>query len=275
MKLGLCQLCVGDDPAENLGQTLGAIRTAAGGGAGFVLTPEVTNIVSMDRALQAQVLCYEEADPTLAALQAEAAALGVWLSVGSLALKTHDTDGRFANRSFLIDPSGAIVARYDKMHMFDVVVSDTEQYRESAGYRPGTRAVLAQTPFGRVGLTVCYDLRFPPLYAALAQAGADVLLVPAAFSPVTGAAHWEPLLRARAIETGCFVIAAAQTGTHAIKGKSRKTYGHSMVISPWGEVLLDAGTKTGVHFVDMDLSEVAIARGRIPSLQHGVEFEGP
>ena len=275
MKIGVCQTCASDDPALNLTLTLGYLREAASLGADFILTPEVTNIVSLDRAHQEAVLRHEEDDLTLASLRAEAKALGVWLSIGSLALKTHDADGRFANRSFLVDPAGQIAARYDKMHMFDVVVSETEQYRESAGYRPGSRAVLAQTPFGNVGLTVCYDLRFAALYRALAAAGADLLLVPSAFSPVTGAAHWEPLLRARAIETGCFVIAAAQTGIHAAQGKSRKTYGHSMVVSPWGEVLLDAGTETGVHIVDIDPSDVAKARARIPSLRHGVEFEGP
>ena len=269
MRLGVCQLCAGDDPAQNLTQTLGFVRDAAAAGAEFVLTPEVTNIVSMDRAHQSAVLRHEDDDPMLAAMRTEAKALGIWLSIGSLALKTDDADGRFANRSFLIGPTGLIVARYDKMHMFDVAVSQTEQYRESAGYRPGARAVLAQTPFGRVGLTVCYDLRFAALYGALAQAGADVLLVPSAFSPVTGAAHWEPLLRARAIETGCFVIAAAQTGTHPSQGKSRKTYGHSMVVSPWGDVLSDAGTATGVNIVDIDLEEVSRARDRIPSLRHG------
>jgi predicted amidohydrolase len=186
-------------------------------------------------------------------------------------LKTDDPDGRFANRSFLIEPTGAITARYDKMHMFDVTVSDTETYRESAGYRPGDCAVVAQTPFGRVGLSVCYDLRFAYLYRALAQAGADILLIPSAFSPVTGAAHWEPLLRARAIETGCFVLAAAQTGDHG----GRQTYGHSMAISPWGEVLLDMGTQNGVSVVDIDMQAVSDARIRIAALTHDRTFEGP
>lgn len=276
MKLGICQLNVGDDPAKNVTLTLGFLQEAASQGAAFVATPEVTNIVSMDRAHQHHVLWREADDPTLAALRDAAKTLGIWLSIGSLALKTEDPDGRFANRSFLISPDGAIAARYDKMHMFDVVVSETEQYRESAGYRPGTQAIVAQTPFGGLGLSVCYDLRFPALYRALALAGADILLVPSAFSPVTGAAHWEPLLRARAIETGCFVVAAAQSGRHeAASGKARETYGHSMVVSPWGEVLLDAGTDIGVNIVDIDLKEVSKARGRIPSLRHGVNFEGP
>lgn len=252
------------------------IRDAAAQGAGFILTPEVTNCVSQSRAHQIAVLQGEAEDQTLAALRGLAAELGVWISIGSLALKTDDADGRFANRSFLIDPQGAVVARYDKIHMFDVTVSETEMYRESAGYRPGTRAVVAQAGFAGIGMSVCYDLRFAYLYRALAKAGADVLLIPAAFSPVTGAAHWEPLLRARAIETGCYVLAAAQTGTHAATaGKPRKTYGHSMAISPWGEVLADAGTQSGITLVDFDLAEVAQARKRIAALDHDRIFEGP
>jgi predicted amidohydrolase len=222
------------------------------------------------------VLQHEEDDITLAGLRATARDLGIWLSIGSLALKTGDADGRFANRSFLIDPTGAIMARYDKIHMFDVDVSATETFRESAGYRPGDKAVLAQTPFGTLGLTICYDIRFPSLHRALAQAGADILLVPAAFSPVTGAAHWEPLLRARAIETGCYVLAAAQTGDHPIsRGKPRQTHGHSMAIAPWGEVLVDMGAKTGTAIVDLDLTKVAQSRQRIPALTHDRPFESP
>jgi predicted amidohydrolase len=167
-------------------------------------------------------------------------------------------------------------ARYDKIHMFDVDVSKEETYRESAGYRPGERAVVAQTPFGALGLSICYDVRFAYLYRALAKAGAEILTVPAAFSPVTGAAHWETLLRARAIETGCYVLAAAQTGTHAAStGKQRKTYGHSLAISPWGEVLADGGIEVGTVFVDLDLAEVAKARGKIAALRHDRDFEGP
>jgi predicted amidohydrolase len=276
MKAGLVQLCAGDDPAANLAATRDLITQAAAQGAGFVLTPEVTNCVSQDRAHQRDVLQHEEDDITLASLRTTARDLGIWLSIGSLALKTGDADGRFANRSFLIDPTGAIMARYDKIHMFDVDVSATETFRESAGYRPGDKAVLAQTPFGTLGLTICYDIRFPSLHRALAQAGADILLVPAAFSPVTGAAHWEPLLRARAIETGCYVLAAAQTGDHPIsRGKPRQTHGHSMAIAPWGEVLVDMGAKTGTAIVDLDLTKVAQSRQRIPALTHDRPFESP
>ncbi len=276
MKAALIQLNASDDPAANLRQAVAMIAQAAGQGAGFVLTPEVTNCVSQDRAHQARVLQHEGDDITLKGLCEAAIRHGIWLSIGSLALKTHDPDGRFANRSFLIDPAGQIVARYDKIHMFDVTVSETETYRESAGYRPGERAVVADTPFAKVGLSVCYDIRFAYLYRALAQAGAEVLLVPSAFSTVTGAAHWEPLLRARAIETGSYVLAAAQTGTHAAQaGKSRQTYGHSMAISPWGEVLADLGTEPGIALLDLDPAQVAQSRKRITALSHDRPFEGP
>ena len=276
MRAALLQLSVTDDPAANLPVTLSLVREAAAGGAGFVLTPEVTNCLSSDRARQRDLLRHEEDDPTLAALRAEAAGQGIWLLVGSLGLLTHDEDGRFANRSFLIAPDGAIAARYDKIHMFDVNVSETEQYRESSGYRPGASAVLAATPFGRIGMTVCYDVRVPQLYRRLARAGAQILTVPAAFNDTTGAAHWHPLLRARAIESGAYVLAPAQTGSHAAhNGRPRRTYGHSLAVSPWGEVLVDAGTEVGVSFVDLSLAEVEKARARVPSLTHDRDFEGP
>ena len=276
MRAALLQLSVTDDPAANLPVTLSLLREAAAGGAGFVLTPEVTNCLSSDRAHQRAVLRHEEDDATLAALRAEAADLGVWLLIGSLGLLTHDRDGRFANRSFLIAPDGTVAARYDKIHMFDVNVSETEQYRESSGYRPGGCAVLAATPFGRIGLTVCYDVRFPQLYRRLAKGGAQILTVPAAFHDTTGAAHWHSLLRARAIENGAYVLAPAQTGSHAAHdGRPRRTYGHSLAVSPWGEVLVDAGTEVGVSFVDLSLAEVDRARARVPSLAHDRDFEGP
>jgi deaminated glutathione amidase len=276
MRVGLVQLCVTDDPGANLSQTLGFVREAAAQGAQFVLTPECTNGLSSNRDRQRAVLQTENADVTLAGLRAEAAALGVWLLIGSLGIKTGDADGRFANRSYLIDPRGQIAAWYDKIHMFDVNVSETEVYRESAAYRPGDRAVLAETPFAKVGLTVCYDVRFSHLYRALAQGGADIITVPAAFNHITGAAHWEVLLRARAIETGCFVLAPAQTGFHAeMAGKGRKTHGHSLAISPWGEVLADGGVEPGVTVVDLDMAEVAKARARVPSITHDRAFTGP
>jgi predicted amidohydrolase len=252
------------------------MHAAVADGAEFILTPEVTNCVSTSRSHQQAVLHHEKDDPTLAALQAEAQRLGVWLVIGSFALRTDDADGRFANRSFLIGADGAIRARYDKIHMFDVEVSPEESYRESNGFRPGSRAVLADTPWGKLGLSICYDVRFPHLYRRLAQAGADILTIPAAFSDVTGAAHWQSLLRARAIETGCFVLAPAQTGTHrASRGQARRTHGHSLVVGPWGEVIADGGTDEGIVTVDLDLPEVAQARRRVPSLRHDRDFDGP
>nr|WP_319248808.1 carbon-nitrogen hydrolase family protein [uncultured Celeribacter sp.] len=280
-RVGLLTLNVTDDPQFNLPQTLALIAEAAAAGAGIVMTPEVTNCVSTSRSHQVGVLCHEAEDPTLAGLRAAAKTHHIWLLIGSLALKTSDPDGRFANRSFLIAPDGSIAARYDKIHMFDVEVSETETYRESAGYRPGDRAVVAETPLGAIGMTICYDLRFPHLYRALAQSGARILTVPSAFSPVTGRAHWESLLRARAIETGCFVFAPAQTGAHVERRGgtdhkvNRHTYGHSLAVAPWGEVLYDGGTEPGIGIVEMDLSKVEEARRRIPSLFHDRPFEAP
>jgi len=280
MKAALVQLSVSDDPAANLPVTLNFIREAAAAGAGFVLTPECTNLLSSDRGWQREVLCHEEDDPTLAALRAEAAALGITLLIGSLGLKTQDADGRFANRSFLIGPSGAIVARYDKIHMFDVDVSETEKYRESEGYRPGTRAVVADAGFAKIGMAICYDLRFPQLFRRTAKGGAQILTLPAAFNDTTGAAHWESLIRARAIENTCFVLAPAQCGAHAVHDakpgqRLRRTWGHSLAVAPWGEVLADGGEAPGVTLVEIDLARVAEARGRVPSLAHDRAFEGP
>ena len=277
MRTALLQLNATDDPVTNLAATRALLRQAVAEGAGFVLTPEVTNCLSSDRRHQEAVLRLEEEDETLAELRGEAERAGIWLLIGSLGLKTRDPDGRFANRSFLIGPDGMVAARYDKIHMFDVSVSETEQYRESAGYRPGTRAVLAETPFARIGMSICYDLRFPQLYRRLAQAGAELLTVPAAFNDTTGAAHWEPLLRARAIETGCYVLAPAQCGSHAAhsNGRPRRTHGHAMAVSPWGEVLADAGSVPGIAFVEIDGTEVARARARVPSLTHDRAFDGP
>ncbi len=276
MRAALLQLTVGDDPQENVTPVRAALREAVAGGADFVLTPEVTNCLSISRRHQAHVLGTEDTDPVLAMLRDEAARAGVWLLAGSLLFQTDDPDGRFANRSLLIGPDGTIAARYDKIHLFDVQVSAEETYRESASIRPGAQAVIAATPFATLGLTVCYDIRFPHLYRALAQAGAQILTVPAAFSPVTGAAHWEPLLRARAIETGCWVLAPAQTGTHpASAGRQRRTHGHSLAVAPWGEVVLDGGTEPGVFHLDIDLQAVRDARARVPSLDHDRPYQPP
>lgn len=276
MRAGLIQLTSSDDPGANLETTRALIAEAARGGATFVLTPEVTNCLSTSRSHQRNVLCLEKDDPTLAALQGDARALGIWILIGSLALKTHGQDGRFANRSFLVSPEGQIMARYDKIHMFDVNLGEEERFEESTGYRPGDQAVLAELPGCKLGMTICYDVRFPGLYRALAQAGADVITIPSAFAPSTGAAHWETLLRARAIETGAFILAPAQCGTHpASVGKARKTYGHSLAVSPWGEVLGDGGTMPGITLVDLNLELVREARHRIPALTHDRKFQDP
>ncbi len=276
MRVALLQLNSSDDPAVNLPLTVGMIEQAASEGARYVQTPEVTNCVSTSRTRQDQVLAPEDQDQTLAKLRNTAAQLGVWVHIGSIAVKTEDAKGRFANRSFLVAPDGSIAARYDKIHMFDVVISEDEQYRESKGYRPGDRAVLADIEGITFGLTICYDLRFPGLYRDLAQSGAEVLAVPSAFSSVTGAAHWEPLLRARAIECGAYVLASAQTGDHPMsRGKPRRTYGHSLAVSPWGEVLVDGGTAPGIVYAEIDSGAVGKARARIPSLTHDRPFIRP
>lgn len=276
MRAALLQLCGTDQPEENLASVQALMREAAGRGATWVLTPEVTNCLSGSRSHQNATLVDEAHDPVLAGLRSEAATLGVWLLIGSLALKTGDADGRFANRSLMIAPDGQIVARYDKIHMFDVDVSESETYRESASYRPGDRAVLAQTDWGPVGLTICYDVRFPHLFRALAKAGAGIITVPSAFSPITGQAHWELLLRARAIETGCFILAPAQTGAHPVsRGRPRQSHGHSLVVAPWGEVLANGGTEPGLVLADLDLTEIVKARARIGSLGHDRPFAGP
>lgn len=276
MRTALLQLNASDDPVANLAVTVDMVRQAVDMGAAFALTPEVTNCVSLDRDHQRTVLHHEADDPSLAVLRDLARDHGIYLLVGSLALKTDDPDGRFANRSFLVGPDGGVIARYDKIHMFDVEITNAETFRESAGFRPGARAVVAQTPFAPVGMGVCYDMRFPRLADALVTAGARILTFPAAFSPVTGAAHWHSLLRARAIEAGAWVLAPAQTGTHDSQtGSPRQTYGHSVAIDPWGQVVLDAGTAPGVYVFDLDLELVADARRRIPSRDNARSFDGP
>lgn len=269
VRAALVQLTSGDDPAANLPVTEQYIRAAHAGGAAFVTTPEVTNIISFSRSHQQNVLQPEAEDQTLARLRVVADELSIWLLIGSLALKTGNTDGRFANRSFLIDPNGNIAAWYDKIHMFDVQLGNGESYHESAQFQAGDRAVLGQTDFGTIGLTICYDLRFPHLHRSLAKAGATILTNPAAFTVPTGQAHWQVLLRSRAIETGCFVLAPAQCGTH---NNGRKTFGHSIVIDPWGNVIAHADNTAGVTFADLDLNLVAKARAKIPALTHDREF---
>lgn len=272
MRIGLVQMTSSDDPSENLAAVSAFVSEAASGGARFVLTPEVTNCVSMNREHQSATLTTEDQDLVLAALREQAGRLDVWILIGSLALRSNPNE-RFVNRSVLVAPDGSIAARYDKIHMFDVALSETETYRESDGYRPGDRAVMTQVDGIPVGLTICYDLRFPYLYRGLAKSGARILTVPSAFSPETGVAHWETLLRARAIETGSFVLAPAQCGTHPARhGRQRKTYGHSLAIDPWGRIMADSGDTPGVSLVDLTLADVDDVRRRLPSLAHEREY---
>ncbi len=275
MRVGLVQFCASDDPAANLTAVTPLIREAAVQGAELILTPEVTNCVSASRTRQNEVLRSENDDLTLAGLRSEAARLGVWLLIGSLALKQSEDD-KFVNRSFMVAPDGEVVATYDKIHMFDVAISEEETYRESDGYRPGDRAVVTNVSGVPVGLTICYDLRFPYLFRDLAKAGAKVLTVPSAFSPETGKAHWEILLRARAIETGSFILAPAQCGSHpTTSGRPRSTYGHSLAVDPWGRVLSDSGDLPGVALVDLNLDRVDDVRRRLPSLRHERTYKMP
>lgn len=259
------QMRSGTEPAANLAAVTEMIRQAAAQGARFIATPEMTNLLDIRPGMARAKVRREAEDESLPAFQALAAGLGVTLLVGSLAIALED-EARFANRSFLIGPEGNVIARYDKIHMFDVEVGDGQTYRESNAYRPGREAVLATAPFGRIGLTICYDLRFPHLYRRLAQAGAEILTVPAAFTRVTGEAHWHVLIRARAIETGCFVIAPAQGGRHE---DGRETFGHSLIVSPWGEIIAErTSAEPGLLLAGIDLADVAEARRRIPALMN-------
>ena len=273
MRIGLVQLSSGPDPKENLPKTVQLIQAAFDAGAELVATPEVTNLVTSDRAIQNAHIRAADQDETLTALRALAAKNRRWILIGSLAVQSEKSAGRFVNRSFLIDARGEITAHYDKIHMFDVTLPNGEVYRESRNYVAGQRAICADTPFCKIGLSICYDLRFPYLYRDLAQAGAKVIFVPSAFAVPTGAAHWHSLLRARAIETGAYIVAPAQTGTHGSGATARKTYGHSLVVSPWGDVLLDAGQQTGHFICELNLMKVDEMRAQIPSLQGDPDYE--
>jgi len=267
-RVGLIQMRSGLLPQANLDTAVRLIEEAKARGADYVQTPEMTNIMEVKRERLFAALAEEERDPTLAALRETARKHSIYLHIGSLAVKvSHD---KAANRSFLIDRRGDIVARYDKIHMFDVDLANGESYRESNNFRPGELAVVADLPWGRLGMTVCYDLRFPALYRTLAEAGASFLAIPAAFTKQTGEAHWHVLMRSRAIENGCFVFAAAQGGAHE---NGRSTFGHSLVVDPWGQVIAEAGNKPGIVLADIDPAAVAAARARIPSLLHGRRFE--
>ncbi|MGA7973267.1 MAG: carbon-nitrogen hydrolase family protein [Pseudolabrys sp.] len=268
-KAAMIQMRSGLTPSANIDDAARLIGEAKSAGADYVQTPEMTNILAAKREQLFSTVAEEDADPSLAALRELARKEALYVHVGSLAIKL--SPERAANRSFLIDPKGEIITRYDKIHMFDVDLANGESYRESNSYSPGETAVLADLPWGRLGLTVCYDMRFPALYRALAEAGATMLAAPAAFTQQTGeAGHWSTLLRARAIENGCFVFAAAQGGKHE---NGRSTYGHSLIVDPWGRVLAEGGDAPSVVVAEIDLAEVAKARGRIPSLQHGRRFE--
>jgi deaminated glutathione amidase len=267
-KAAMIQMRSGLTPGANSDDAVRMIGEAKSAGADYVLTPEMTNILAARREQLFSVVVEEEADASLATLREVARKLGIYVHIGSLAIKI--SPDRAANRSFLIGPKGDILARYDKIHMFDVDLAGGESYRESRNYRPGELAVLADLPWGRLGLTVCYDLRFPALYRALAEAGATMLAIPSAFTKQTGEAHWHVLMRARAIENGSFVFAAAQGGKHE---NGRDTYGHSLIVDPWGSIIAEGGTKPGVIMAEINPAEVVSARARIPSLQHGRRFE--
>ncbi|MEL6582991.1 MAG: carbon-nitrogen hydrolase family protein [Pseudomonadota bacterium] len=272
----LVQLTSSDEPDDNARMADARVAEAAAAGASLILTPEVTNCVSSSRARQRAVLKTEENDRTLAILRERAAKDGVWVLIGSLALKVPGQD-RFANRSILINPAGEITARYDKAHMFDVDVDPANTFRESEGYAPGDHLTCTQGPEGStLGLSICYDMRFPEMFRRLAVAGANIITVPAAFTVPTGRAHWDVLLRARAIETGAFILAPAQTGHHPTReGRKRESWGRSLAVAPWGEVLANAGPAPGVTLVDLDLSRVTDARQRVPSLRHSRPLYGP
>ncbi|MEG8045469.1 carbon-nitrogen hydrolase family protein [Sphingomonas aerolata] len=262
-RIALLQMTSGIDPAVNAATLVAAIRSAAGQGAVMLFTPEMSGLIDRDRARAAASIVAEADDPVLARVCAAAAEAGIWVHLGSLAVRR--ADERFANRGFVIDPSGIIRARYDKLHLFDVDLPTGESWRESAAYAAGDAAIVTQTPIGMLGASICYDLRFPDLYRALSDAGATVLSVPAAFTRPTGAAHWHVLLRARAIESASYVVAAAQTGVHA---DGRATYGHSLVIDPWGTVVLDMGEAAGLGYAEISSDSVTDVRARIPALEH-------
>jgi predicted amidohydrolase len=268
LRAACVQVSAGPEIRPNLTAAGDLVRRARDAGADFIAMPENVGMIVQGRANVLARVKPESEHPGVPFFTGLARETGAWLLVGSLGILLDD--GRVANRSYLIDATGRVVATYDKIHMFDVDLKDGESYRESATFRPGERAVVAATPWGGVGMTVCYDVRFPHLHRALAHAGARILTVPAAFTVPTGRAHWHILLRARAIETGCFVIAPAQTGTH---DAGRRTYGHSLIVSPWGEVLADAGEEVGIVTADLDLAQVDEARRMVPALTHDRPFD--
>jgi predicted amidohydrolase len=261
MKIAVLQMTAGIDPADNARTLVQAVRDAKAGGAEMLFTPEMSNLIDRNRARAADTIRSEVEDPVLAEVRTAAAEHGLWVHLGSLAVQGDAPDAKWRNRAFVIAPDGSIAARYDKIHLFDVDLASGESWRESAVYEGGEQAVAVRLPEAVLGLSICYDIRFSAVFAALSRAGADIIAVPAAFTVPTGQAHWHVLLRARAIENACFVVAAAQTGDHA---DGRSTYGHSLVIDPWGEILLDMGEAPGLGFAELDLARIADVRARVP-----------
>lgn len=261
MKIAVLQMTAGIDPADNARTLVEAVRDAKAGGADILFTPEMSNMIDRNRARAAATIRSEDEDQVLAEVRAAAAGAGLWVHLGSLAVRGDQPDAKWRNRAFVIGPDGSIAARYDKIHLFDVDLASGESWRESAVYEGGEQAVAVRLPEAVLGLSICYDMRFSAVYSALSRVGADIVAVPAAFTVPTGQAHWHVLLRARAIESACFVVAAAQTGEHA---DGRSTYGHSLVIDPWGDVLLDMGEAPGLGFAELDLARIAEVRSRVP-----------
>jgi deaminated glutathione amidase len=271
-KAACIQLSSAREVEPNIAAASALIRSAREAGAELIMTPEVSDMMEPKRAQRLAKARDEASHPMLAAFRDLARETGAWLLLGSAVVRHGEGEERLANRSFLIAPDGAIAARYDKIHMFDVELAGGESYRESNAFRPGEAAVLAPLPWGVLGMTVCYDLRFPHLYRALAQAGADFLSIPSAFTVPTGRAHWHVLMRARAIENGAFVFAPAQWGEHA---EGRKTYGHSLIVAPWGEILAEAEDGTGYIIAEIDTAAIGEARRSVPSLRHDRPFAAP
>jgi deaminated glutathione amidase len=267
-RAALVQLCSGREIAPNMAYATALIRAAATGGAQYIQTPENTALVELSSDRLFERIKPESETTILGDFAGLARDLGVWLHIGSIAIRVGE--GKAANRSFLFGPDGKIAARYDKIHMFDVDLANGESYRESKNYQPGGITVNVRLPWATLGMTTCYDLRFPEQYKALARAGAGILAVPSAFTRETGRAHWHVLLRARAIETGCFVLAAAQGGQHEV---GRSTYGHSMIVSPWGEILAESGEEPGIVSAEIDTAQITVARQRIPALNHARNFD--
>jgi predicted amidohydrolase len=266
--IAVLQMTTGIDPVANAAVLTRAVAEAKAGGAAMLFTPEMSGLLDRDRERAATHIVAEEANPALAAVRAAAAEQGLWVALGSLAIRR--PDGRLANRSFVVAPNGTVVARYDKVHMFDVTLATGESWRESAAYEPGAEVVTAQTALGRLGLAICYDIRFPALFAELGDRHCDAIAIPAAFTVPTGEAHWHLMQRARAVEASAYVIAAAQVGAHE---DGRRTYGHSLVVDPWGEVLLDmGGDAPGLGFAEISAERIAEVRSQLPSLANRREI---